>query len=84
MQMVCIISCNNPVQAAPRRLNSSNRASDPAQSQQRERSGCCRQQRLRQSSALDPPFTLAPGLGGASTQLWEMLWGAGAFAAGGG
>lgn len=61
MQMVCIISCNNPVQAAPGRLNSSNRASNPAQSQQQERAGCCRQQRLRQGSALDSPFTLAPG-----------------------
>lgn len=35
--MVCIISCNNPVQAAPRRLNSSNRASDEAHSQQQAR-----------------------------------------------
>lgn len=39
MQMVCIISCNNPVQAAPRRLNSSNKASERAQSQRQARAG---------------------------------------------
>lgn len=89
MQMVCIISCNNPVQAAPRRLNSSNRASDQAHSQRQARAGCCRRQRLTSPgplAALSPgaPSSPVPGQRGASSQLWEMPWRAGGFAAGGG
>lgn len=52
MQMVCIISCNNPVQAASGRLDSSNRVSDQPHSQQRG---------WEQAQGLENPGGLSPG-----------------------
>lgn len=52
MQMVCIISCNNPVQAASGRLDSSNRVSDQPHSQQRG---------WEQAQELENPGGLSPG-----------------------
>lgn len=75
MQMVCIISCNNPGLAAPRRLNSSNRASKQAHLQW-----------LRSPLAglsPGPPSSPSPMQGGPSTHHQEMLWDVGGFAAGG-
>lgn len=86
--MVCIISCNNPVQAARRRLNSSNRASDQAQMQRQARAGCCGWQKLTSPAPLGggQPWTpLLPGtqargsfhpaLGDALGYMWFCCWG---------
>lgn len=59
--MVCIISCNNPVQAAPMRLNSSNRASDQAHSQQQARADESWSHGRAQPSTI--PFSQQPGNG---------------------
>lgn len=86
--MVCIISCNNPVQAAQRRLNSSNRASDQAQRQRQARAGCCGWQKLTSPAPLvgvQPWTPLLPGtqargsfhpaLGDALGYMWVCCWG---------
>lgn len=89
MQMVCIISCNNPTQAAPRRLNSSNRASAQAHSQRPARAGCCGRQRLTSphppwGSALEPSPPRQPGSGEPPASSGRCLGVQVIFAAGGG